>query len=170
MRLMNHVLRTLIGKCVVVYFDDILVYSKSLQDHEQHLREVLSLLRSHTLFANLKKCDFYSPQVTFLGFVVSTRGHEVDQEKVRAIQQWPTPTSATQVRSFQGLASFYRRLVRDFSTITAPLNEMTKKHVAFKWGKEQEEAFNMLKEKLTQAPLLALPNFKKPFEVECDAS
>ncbi|XP_073526451.1 uncharacterized protein [Phyllobates terribilis] len=170
MRLMNHVLRSFIGQFVVVYFDDILIYSKSLHEHAIHLREVLSKLKQVSLYANLKKCDFYSDSVSFLGFVVSSKGLEVDKEKIKAIQEWPTPTSATQVRSFQGLASFYRRFVKDFSTIASPLTELTKKNIVFQLGTSQEEAFQELKARLTKAPLLVLPDFTRPFEVECDAS
>ncbi|KAK1579641.1 hypothetical protein QYE76_016619, partial [Lolium multiflorum] len=126
MRLMNHILRPLIGKSVVVYFDDILIYSKNLEDHVQHVRE--------------------------------------------AIHNWPTPTNVGQVRSFHGLAGFYRRFVKDFSTIACPLNELTKKNVPFVWGKAQQKAFDELKKRLTEAPLLALPDFTKTFEIECDAS
>ena len=170
MRLMNHVLRHYIGKSVVVYFDDILVYSKSLEEHECHLRDVLNTLRLEHLFANLKKCELCTTTVTFLGFVVSSQGLQVDEAKIKAINEWPTPTTIGQVRSFHGLASFYRRFVKDFSTIAAPLTEITKKRSEFKWGRAQERAFETLKLKLTQAPLLVLPDFTRPFEVECDAS
>jgi translation initiation factor IF-1 len=170
MRLMNHVLRNFIGKFVVVYFDDILIYSKTPQEHEAHLREVLSTLRLEHLYANLKKCELCTNQVSFLGFVVSSNGLHVDKAKIKAIQEWPTPTSIGHVRSFHGLASFYRRFVRDFSSIAAPLSEITKKRSEFIWTAAQEEAFRALKDKLTQAPLLALPDFTRPFEVECDAS
>ncbi|KAI4320605.1 hypothetical protein MLD38_034066 [Melastoma candidum] len=170
MRLMNHVLRAYIGKFVVVYFDDILIFSKNEQDHVNHLRSVLEALRHEKLYANLKKCEFFLESVVFLGFVVSSRGVEVDEEKVRAIREWPTPTTISEVRSFLGLAGFYRRFVRDFSTIASPLTDIIKKEVGFRWGTEQEKAFKTLKEKLSSAPLLMLPDFSKPFEIECDAS
>jgi len=167
MRLMNHVLRTFIGKFVVVYFDDILIYSKNLNEHLDHLRNVLSVLRNEQLYANLKKYTFCMEKIVFLGYVVTVQGIEMDEEKVKAIGDWPTPKSVSEVRSFHGLASFYRRFVKDFSTIAAPLTEIVKKSV---WNDEQDEAFNLLKDKLYSAPVLALPNFTRAFEVECDAS
>ena len=170
MRLMNHVLREFLGKFVVVYFDDILIYSKTLDEHTMHVRLVLEVLRKEQLYANLKKCTFCIDRLLFLGFIVSSKGVEVDTEKVKAIQEWPTPKSVTEVRSFHGLASFYRRFVKDFSSIAAPLTEVIKKDVGFKWGEEQERAFCTLKDKLCSAPILCLPNFNKTFELECDAS
>ncbi|XP_057990624.1 uncharacterized protein LOC131173000 [Hevea brasiliensis] len=170
MRLMNHVLRAFIGQFVVVYFDDILVYSKNIDDYLHHLKLVFDVLRKEKLYANVKKCSFCLERIVFLGFVVSSKGVEVDDEKVKAIRDWPTPKNASEVRSFHGLASFYRRFVPNFSTLAAPLNEHVKKNVTFVWGKEHEHAFAMLKEKLCSAPLLILPNFDKTFEIECDAS
>ncbi|KAG7599415.1 Reverse transcriptase RNA-dependent DNA polymerase [Arabidopsis suecica] len=170
MRLMNHVLRAFIGIFVVVYFDDILVYSKSLSKHIEHLESVLNVLRKEELYANLKKCTFCTDNLVFLGFVVSADGVKVDEEKVKAIKDWPSPKTVGEVRSFHGLAGFYRRFVKDFSTIAAPLTEVIKKDVGFKWEQPQEEAFQSLKEKLTNAPVLILPDFLKTFEIECDAS
>ena len=170
MRLMNHVLRDFIGKFVVVYFDDILIYSKSLDEHVLYLKSVLDTLRREKLYAKLKKCSFCMDKVVFLGFVISADGVHVDEEKVKAIKDWPTPKSVGDVRSFHGLASFYRRFVKDFSTIAAPLTEIIKKDVGFKWKEAQELAFNTLKDKLCSAPILSLPNFNEAFEIECDAS
>ena len=170
MRLMNHVLRRFIGQFVVVYFDDILIYSKNLDEHVLHIQAVLSVLRENQLFANLKKCTFCVESVIFLGFVVSSKGIQVDKSKVEAIVSWPTPRTVSEVRSFHGLASFYRRFVKDFSSKAAPLNELVKKNVKFEWGDAQENAFKQLKEDLTTAPVLALPNFNNTFEIECDAS
>jgi hypothetical protein len=129
--LMNHVLRAFIGRFVVVYFDDILIYNKNLEERVMHLKSVLEILRKEKLFANLKKCTFCTDKLAFLGFVVSKRGIEVDEEKVNATQEWPTPTTISQVRSFHGLASFYRRFVRDFGSLAAPLTEVIKKNVMF---------------------------------------
>jgi hypothetical protein len=124
-----------------VYFDDILIYSKNLDDHVVHVKSVLDVLRKEMLFANLKKCTFYTYKLVFLGFVVNAQGIQVDEEKVRAIQDWLSPTSVGNVHSFHGLASFYRRFVKDFSSLAAPLTEVIKKNVGFRWGEEQEKAF-----------------------------
>ncbi|OAO89342.1 hypothetical protein AXX17_ATUG01610 [Arabidopsis thaliana] len=146
MRLMNHDLRAYIGHFVVVYFDDI------LEEHVEHLKTVLEVLRKEKLYVNLKKCTFGTDNLVFLGFVVSTDGVKVDEEKVKAIREWPSPKSVGEVRSFHGLAGFYRRFVKDFSTLAAPLTEVVKKNVGFKWEQAQEDAFQALKKKLTHAP------------------
>jgi hypothetical protein len=169
MRLMNEVLRAFIGKFVVVYFDDILIYSKSLDEHIEHLHAAFCALREACLFANLEKCSFCTDQVAFLGYAMTPQGIEVDEVKIEAIKSWPILATLTQLRSFLGLALFYRRLVRDFSTIVAPLNDLMKKCVSFHWGAVQEQAFHTLIDKLTHAPLLQLLDFCKTFELECDA-
>jgi hypothetical protein len=133
MRLMNEVLRAFIGLFVVVYFDDILIYNKSIQENLEHLRAIFYALRDARLFGNMEKCTFCMQRVSFLGYVVTPQGIEVDSSKVEAIQDWPTPTTVTQIRSFLGLAGFYRRFVHDFSSIAAPLHELTKKGVSFAW-------------------------------------
>jgi hypothetical protein len=170
MRLMNEVLHAFIGKFVVFYFDDILIYNKSIDEHIDHLHAVFNALRDAHLFGNFEKCTFCTDRVSFLGYVVIPQGIEVDHAKVEAIHSWPIPKNLSQVRRFLGLAGFYRRFVKDFSNIVAPLNELTKKGVPFSWGTRQENDFDMLKDKLTHAPLLQLPDFNKTFGLECDAS
>ena len=170
MRLINHVWCAFIGKFVVVYFDDILIYSKEIDEHISQLIQILDVLRKESLYANLKRCDFCIDRIVFLGYVISAKGIEMDEAKVKAIQEWPTPKSITEVRSFYGLASFYTRFVKDFSTIASPLTEIVKKIVGFKWGEEQENALSLLKSKLISAHLQSLPDFNTAFEIECDAS
>ena len=128
---MNHVLRPYIGELVVVYFDDILVYSKSLKDHVTHVRTVLQNLRKEHLYANMEKFLFGVDKLVFLGFVVSSKGVHVDESNINAIKTWPQPTNLQQVRSFLGLAGFYRCFVKDFSTIAAPLLALSKKNAPF---------------------------------------
>ncbi|XP_010534659.1 PREDICTED: uncharacterized protein LOC104810159 [Tarenaya hassleriana] len=164
MRLMNHVLRHFLGRFVVVYFDDILTYSKNLIEHIEHIKSDLDVMRNEQLFANLKKCTFCTNKLVFLGFVVSEQGIHVDEEKIAAISDWPCPRTVGDVKSFHGLASFYRWFVKDFNTIVAPLTEVIKKNVGFKWRDAQEAAFQLLKEKITNSPLLSLPDFSKAFE------
>jgi uncharacterized linocin/CFP29 family protein len=132
MYLMNHVLRASIGKFMVVYFVDILIYRKNLTEHLDHLRNVLSVLRVEKLYANLKKCAFCMEKIVFLGYVVTAQGIKMDEEKFKAIRDWPTPKSVSEVRSFHGLASFYKRFVKDLSIIVVPLNEDVQKSVGFK--------------------------------------
>ncbi|RDX89062.1 Retrovirus-related Pol polyprotein from transposon 17.6, partial [Mucuna pruriens] len=160
MRLINHVLRSLIGKCVIVYFDDILIYSTCLNYHLLHFKSMLEVTRKETFYANLDKCTFCTHEVVFLGYVVCSHG-----VKVKSIQEWPTPKTVREVMCFHGLSSFYKRFIRDFSTLAAPLNEIIKK-----LEESQERSFQALKDNLTYAPILALPNFAKSFELECDTS
>ena len=169
MRMMNQVLQPFIGKFVVVYFDDILIYSTTEDEHLQHLREVLHVLQTNELYINSKKCSFMIDSVLFLGYVINSEGIKVDDEKIKAIQEWPTPKDIHQVRSFHGLASFYRRFIRDFSTIMAPITNCMKKG-KFAWTEEAEKSFVIIKSKLCSAPVLALPDFEKLFQVDCDAS
>ncbi|PKI54150.1 hypothetical protein CRG98_025445 [Punica granatum] len=135
MRLMNHVMQEFIGHFVVVYFDDILVYNKTLEEHVEHLgRRVFEIMRREKLYGNMKKCRICQDKVVFLGFVISQQGVEVDEEKVKAIQEWSTSITVSKVRSFHGLASFYRRFVKNFGTILALLTEYMKKGIEFKWS------------------------------------
>ena len=127
MHLMHYVFRPYIGEFVVVYFDDILVFSKSLKEHVTHLRTVLQTLRKEQLYANMEKCLFGVDKLVFLGFVVSSKGVHVDESKINAIETWPQPTNLQEVRSFLGLAGFYHRFVNDFCTIASPLHALSKK-------------------------------------------
>ena len=141
MRLMNHALHAFIGRFVVIYFDDILVYNKNLDEHIDHLHSMFIILRKEKLYANLKKCSFCMDKVVVFGYVVSAKRIEVDKEKVKANKEWPTPKSITEVRSFYGLASFYHRFVKNFNTLAASLIEIVKKSMGFKWDSEQDRAF-----------------------------
>ena len=142
----------------MVYFDNILIYSKSNEEHLSHLREVLAVLEKSKLYVNLKKCSFMTKKLLFRGFVVSGNGIQVDEEKIKTIREWPTPKTVTEVRSFHGLTTFYRCFIRHFSTISAPITECLKKG-KFHWGEEVETTFAVLKEKLCNTPVLALPDF-----------
>ncbi|XP_074302992.1 uncharacterized protein LOC141637408 [Silene latifolia] len=169
MRLMNEVLKPFIGRFVVVYLDDILISDRSKDDHFQHLRKVFNTLREQQLYGKKEKCSFLVESVIFLGYKVSKEGVSVDQSKIEAIKSWPIPKTVTEVRSFHGLASFYRRFIRDFSTIASPITECTKKGT-FVWTQFAQKSFETIIQKLCEAPLLALPDFTRPFKVECDAS
>lgn len=169
MRLMNHVLKPFLGDFIVVYFDDILVYSKTSEEHQNHLLQLFKLLDREKLYGNLEKCEFCTNQVTFLGYLVSNQGIQVDEKKIQAIREWPVPQSIQQVRSFHGLASFYRRFIKNFSTIVAPMTEVTRSK-QFTWNPQAHLAFEELKKQLSSTPVLALPCFDEVFEVECDAS
>ena len=165
---MNQVLKPFIGKFIVVYFDDILIYHKTKATHYNHVHEVLKVLLANKLYVNLKKCSFFIDKLLFLGYVVSVEGIHVNEEKARAIPEWPTPKTVSEVRSFHGLATFYRRFVRNFSSIVALITACLKKRKFF-WGEAAEQSFALIKEKLSTTPILALPNFEALFQVECDA-
>jgi hypothetical protein len=170
MDLMNRVFKPYLDKYVVVFIDDILIYSKSLTDHEQHLRNVLQVLRENQLYAKLSKCDFWLDRVIFLGHVVSAEGIFVDPKKIEAILKWERPTNMTEIRSFLGLAGYYRRFVEGFSAIASPMTKLTRKEVKFEWSKECEQSFQELKKRLTTAPVLTLPEGQEGFIVYSDAS
>jgi hypothetical protein len=170
MDMMNRIFKPFLAQFVVVFIDDILVYSKSKEEHEQHLRLILQTLREHKLYAKFSKCEFWLDSVAFLGHVVSKDGVSVDPQKVEAIQKWPRPTSVTEIRSFLGLAGYYRQFIKDFSKISAPLTKLTQKHVVFKWNELCENSFQQLKDCLTSAPVLALPSSGGGYAVYCDAS
>src|SRR3954464_3608131 len=169
-RLMNSIFMEYLDKFVVVYLDDILIYSKNEEEHAEHLRLVLMKLREHRLYAKFSKCEFWLPEVTYLGHVISAKGIAVNPERVQAVLDWTPPESVKQVRSFLGLASYCRRFVENFSKVAKPLTELLKKDKKFQWTPKCEESFQELKRRLTSAPVLAPLDTKKNFEIFCDAS
>ena len=158
MRIMTQVLRAFIEKFVMVYFDDILIYSRTKEHHLDHLRQVCTTLRKENLYANLKKCEFMTHRVTFLGFIVTPDGVSADPEKIKSIVEWPIPKSVHDVHSFHGLATFYRRFIRGFSSIVAPITDCIRKG-SFEWTKSTNRAFLEIKDKMIQASILRLPDF-----------
>ncbi|KAJ4820047.1 polyprotein [Rhynchospora pubera] len=157
MNLMNKVFEEYLDSFVVVFIDDILIYSKSTEDHEHHLRLVLQRLREHELYAKFSKCEFWLKQISFLGHGISKDGLAVDPQKVAAITEWKPPTTVTEIRSFLGLAGYYRRFVNGFSKIALPLTQLLQKGVKFEWTPEQQKSFEELKCLLVSAPVLAMP-------------
>jgi hypothetical protein len=151
MRLMNEVLREFIGKFVVVYLDDILIFSKTKAEHLKHLAIVMKKLQQEKLLINLKKCSFMQTELIYLGFVISVNELKMDPEKVEVIRNWPSPRNVFEVRSFHGLASFYRKFIQNFSGISAAMMDTVKKrHKVFHWTTEDENSFNLLKRKITE--------------------
>uniref|UniRef100_A0A0A8ZHA2 Reverse transcriptase domain-containing protein n=1 Tax=Arundo donax TaxID=35708 RepID=A0A0A8ZHA2_ARUDO len=167
---MNSSLAPLLRKCVLVFFDDILVYSRTYEDHIMHLRLVLELLAKDHWKVKLSKRSFAQRSIAYLGHVISAQGVGTDPNKISAIVNWPTPTNVKELRSFLGLAGYYRKFVRHFAIISKPLTNLLKKHCLFVWTADHEDAFQTLKSALCQAPVLALPDFSKQFCIETDAS
>ncbi|KAL5578516.1 hypothetical protein UlMin_020215 [Ulmus minor] len=157
MDLMNRVFTQYLDKFIIVFIDDILVYSKTPEEHEEHLRVTLQLLRDSKLYAKFSKCDFWLSKVHFLGHVVSKEGVSVDPAKVEAVSKWAAPTSVTEIRSFLGLAGYYRRFVEGFSKIASPLTALTRKGKKYEWTEKCDKSFQELKNRLTTAPTLTLP-------------
>ncbi|KAJ6797354.1 uncharacterized protein M6B38_216750 [Iris pallida] len=170
MDLMNRVFYQYLDKFVIVFIDDILIYSKSEEEHEKHLRIVLQTLREEQLYAKLSKCEFWLDQIPFLGHIVSGEGISVDPKKVEAVKSWPTPKSVAEIRSFLGLAGYYRRFVENFSRIAEPLTRLTRKEEKFNWTEKCQAAFDELKKRLISAPILALPSGSGGYEIYSDAS
>ena len=167
--LMNDILRAFLRQFVLVFFDDIFIYSSTLADHLRHLRVVFLILRQHRLFVKRSKCAFGVDSISYLGHIIRASGVAMDPTKVQAVMDWPQPRSARGVRGFLGLAGYYRKFVHDYDIIVAPLTALTKKD-GFSWTEEAAAAFLALKRTVTSAPVLALPDFDRPFVVECDAS
>jgi len=170
MHLMHQALRPFLDECALVFLDDILIYSKTLEEHEQHVRRVLDALREQKLYAKESKCEFFKHEVEFLGHRVGQDGVRMMEDKVQAVREWPTPRSVRDVRAFLGTAGYYRKFIRDFSAIAAPLSELTKDSVKFEWAAPHEAAFVHLKAAIAEGPVLILPNPSLPFVVHTDAS
>nr|GFC84350.1 putative reverse transcriptase domain-containing protein [Tanacetum cinerariifolium] len=147
-----------LDKFVIVFIDDILVYSKTREEHEDHFRIVLEILRQKKLYAKFSKCGFWLGQVAFLGHIVSADGITMDPAKVEAITKWPRPTTVTEVRSFLGLAGYYRRFVEGFSLLALPLTKLMRNGEKFVWNEEREKSFEELKRRLVSSPVLTLPS------------
>ena len=170
MDLMNRIYRPYLDQFVVVFVDDILIYSKGRAEHERHLQLALQVLRENQLYAKLEKCDFWLQEVQFLGHRVSKEGISVDPAKVEVVMQWERPKSVFEIRSFLGLAGYYRRFIENFSRIACPMTRLTRKGVSFDWNDKCEESFQELKKRLTTAPVLITPVSGEKYTVFCDAS
>jgi hypothetical protein len=170
MYLMNKVFMEYLDKFVVVFIDDILVFSRSEEEHEEHLRLVLQKLREHQLYAKFSKCAFWLKEVSFLGHIITDGGIAVDPSKVRDVLNWSPPKNVPEIRSFLGLAGYYRRFIEGFSKIVKPLTTLLEKRKEFKWDEKCQASFEELKKRLTTALVLIMPDIHKGFDVYCDAS
>ena len=170
MMMMQDILRPYLDKFVISYLDDILIYSNTLEEHQKHVRIVLDTLREHKLYVKLSKCEIFREQVEFLGYNINRNGLSMMEEKVKAIQQWPTPKSVKQVRSFLGLAGFYRQFIKMFSATTSPLTALLQKESPFHWTDEHQRAFDTIKQHIATQPTLILPQEDIQFVVHTDAS
>jgi RNase H-like domain found in reverse transcriptase/Reverse transcriptase (RNA-dependent DNA polymerase)/Integrase zinc binding domain/Chromo (CHRromatin Organisation MOdifier) domain/gag-polyprotein putative aspartyl protease len=169
-REMQRVFMVRLGNAVLVFIDDILIFTKTVEEHEEAVRWVLRRLCEEGYYANPDKCEFFMKEVSFLGHVINEHGIHVQQHKVKAVRDWPTPTSRTQVKAFLGLTGYYRKFVSGYSRVAMPLTELTKISRRFEWGAEQQRAFDQLKEGLTSAPVLAHPDPTRQYLLNTDAS
>ncbi|KAI3732488.1 hypothetical protein L1987_63693 [Smallanthus sonchifolius] len=170
MDLMNRVCRPFLDHSVIVFVDDLLIYSRSESDHAFHLHEIFEVLQREKLYAKFSKCAFWLREIQFLGHVVNEKGITVDPSKIVAVKDWSSPKTPSEIRSFLGLVGYYRRFIENFSQIALPMTKLTRKETKFVWGSEQESAFQLLKENLTKAPILSLPDGTEDFVVYSDAS
>ncbi|GJZ86563.1 putative reverse transcriptase domain-containing protein [Tanacetum coccineum] len=170
MDLMNRVCKSYLDRFVIIFIDDTLIYSKSRKGHEGHLKLILNLLKKEELYAKFSKCEFWLPKVQFLGHVIDSEGIHVDPAKIEAIKDLASPKTPTEIRQFLGLAGYYRRFIEGFSKIARPMTKLTQKSLKFEWGEKAKAAFQLLKQKLYSAPILALLEGSENFVVYCDAS
>jgi hypothetical protein len=168
--LMNKVFMEHLDKFVMVFIDDILVYSRSEEEYEEHPHLVLQKLRDHRLYAKLSKCEFWLKQVAFLGRIILKGGISVDPSKIQDVLSWNAPTSVSDIQSFLGLAGYYWRFIEGFPSICKPMTELLEKEKKFKWTQVCEASFQELKKRLTIAPILVMPDIEKPLSIYCDAS
>lgn len=166
--IMNDLFRPFLCKFVLVFFDDILIYSSTWVLHLEHLSVVLQCLQQNQFYAKLSKCSFGQSQVDYLGHIVSHSGVQMDPSKIEAVHAWPVPTTVTQLRAFLGLSGYYRRFIRNYASIASPITDLLQKD-CFIWNYNAQTAFEALKSALLQAPVLPLLNFSKPFILETDA-
>jgi hypothetical protein len=159
-----------LDKFVVVFVDDILIYSQNEQEHEEHLRKVLQRLQDCQLYAKLSKCELWISEVLFLGHIINREGLAVDPKKVTTILDWKAPKDVRGIKSFIGMADYYQCFIEGFSKIARPMTSLLAKKVEFKWTPACQKSFETLKEKLTTTPVLILPDVHKPFSIYCDAS
>jgi hypothetical protein len=167
---MNSVLETFLRKFVMVFLDDILIYSPSLEVHYQHIRMVLAKLREHQFFLKMKKCSFVKHELKYLGHVISRNGVATDSSKTEAMLSWPQPKNVTELRGFLGLTGYYRKFVKDYGIMARPLTRLLQKQQVFQWYEDAQVVFHKLKQAMASTPVLALPRFDLPFTVEIDAS
>jgi RNase H-like domain found in reverse transcriptase/Reverse transcriptase (RNA-dependent DNA polymerase) len=168
--LMNEVFRDYVDQFILVYLDDVLIFSRSEEEHKQHVEMVLQRLRDERLFAKLSKCEFNKSSVSLLGHIVGANGLQREGKKVEAVVKWPQPANKVEVQSFLGFANYYRRFISGFSQMAAPLSNLTKKKVSFDWTEPHEVAFEALTTAFTTAHVLKLPDPAKPYVVKTDAS
>jgi hypothetical protein len=169
--MMNKIFEKLIAEGhVVVYMDDILVFTDNLEHHRQIVCEVLEILRQNDLYLKATKCAFEQTKIEFLGMIIEHNQLSMDPVKVDGILSWPRPRNVTDVQALAGFTGFYRRFIDGYAKLFAPLYKLTKKGVPWQWDEEQEEAFQLIRQAFTTAPVLLMPNVDKPFCIECDAS
>ena len=166
---MQSIFGDLLDISVVIYLDDILIFSKTFEEHQQVVREVLLRLKRNGLFLKASKCEFHRNSVEFLGMIVSAQGLTMCEDKVHVIKEWPIPKIVKEVQSFLGFANFYRRFICNYSQIAIPLTTLTQKNQVFQWTHQANKAFEELKARFCQAPVLIHPDFQRPFVIETDA-
>jgi hypothetical protein len=168
--MMNRVFGNEIGKWLFVYVDDVIIFSNTAREHVNHIQLALKRLKEHGLYIKPKKCKFAAQEIAYLGHIINQTGIHTDPMKIEAVAAYPRPRTTTEVHAFLGLASYYRRFIKGYSNIAAPIYELLKKETKFEWTKERQETFNELKTRLTQAPILRRPDWNLEFILQTDAS